>query len=359
MNLNNKYGCKIAAVGHAPESDYRFKRITEREWTNSVSQTAKQTLFGTGNPTEEAIEAWLIKALKQTGNTSRLMFKGDLVTLGTLAAIDCFQKANLEPKDVDFIFAVSNTRKTTQSKRRQGYPSLADDIMAELQKTYPLPSKALCLFGQEACSVSIVALMLAVSLVISGLRKCVLVIAAEKATELANPDKPLDSNLFGDGAGAILLQRTTPEENDFLFFDGVTNPYEGEKDLIYEGEDEYFNQDGQAVHKRVGGYITDGLVNALSEAGIDPAHIKALCPHQPSGKTTTFYGETMKKKLPTFRGKIYRDENVGNTSSASTFLLLSKLLEKGEVSLHDLIVLHVFGAGMTEISCGIQRQRKN
>lgn len=348
MNINN-FGCKIVAVGHAQESDYRFKRISEEESINNLSENGKIKLFGRSNPTQQEISNWVNKAFKQTGNTSRLVFNDDLETLGSLAGIDCFKKSGLEPKDVDFIFTVSNTN-------IQGYPSLADRIMDKLKETYPEHSQALCLFGQEACSVGIMAIMLGVSLIMSGLRRCVLIIAAEKATKLANPDIWLDSNLFGDGAGAILLQPTSPDKNDFLFFGGQTNPYNGEKDLITESENNYFNQDGPAVYKRVGTYITDGLIKSLAQAGIKPETIDHLLPHQASGKTVNFYGENLKRKIPTFRGKIHRDENIGNTSSASTLLLMSKLLERGEISLTDLIVCHAFGAGMTEISCGIQKK---
>lgn len=338
-----KFGqlCQVIGYGHTKVGDDpRFRLVTAEDYIRDLmSLEGRRNLFGSEPPwSSEDIAALAEKWLAQTGIVQRIHFAGSVTDLAALAAKECLRQAAVQPAELDAIIGGTNTG--------PGYPSLADHVKLALGQE----SAALAYDVAEACPVGAIAVFNGWTLVRSGVCQKVLVVCAEKATTLTSFDEWKGANLFGDAAFAFLLSASSEEA--FIFFDTESLPFGGQIDKIIKGQ-KGFQQDGNAVHKFVGRQVVQSLVRAVAAAGLSPAEIKHLVPHQPSKPTLDLLLSKLGEAWPDFRGVMHRNvEYTGNTSGASTGSLISSGVHSGLIKPNDLVVVTTFGSGLSIANYG-------
>jgi len=207
------------------------------------------------------------------------------------------------------------------------------------------------------CSGFVYSLTTAAALIRSGVYQRVLVIGAETLSKLVDYTDRATCVLFGDGAGAVVVERA--EQNCFL---GSELGAEGsDPSVLYlpgggsripfslNGETAqqrlgYIKMQGQAVFKFAVQQMAGSVQAALAKAGLTTADVDFVVPHQANKRIVD---ATMKVlQLPLDRCITNIDE-YGNTSSASIPLALAESIQAGQVKKGNVIVFVAFGAGLS------------
>ncbi|MDE6543100.1 MAG: ketoacyl-ACP synthase III [Muribaculaceae bacterium] len=207
---------------------------------------------------------------------------------------------------------------------------------------------------QAACAGFIVALEDAAAYVKSGLRKKVVVVAAEKMSSMVNYNDRSTCPLFGDGAGAVLVEPTEEPVGvmdavfhvdgsglEHLYMRGGGSVHPACQETLDAG-DHYLFQDGRHVYKHA---VTDMLTSSLTimeRNGLSVEDINWLVPHQANLRII----EAVSSRAGVPAEKVLVNiEHTGNTSAASIPLCLDEY--KDRLKKGDKIVLTAFGAGFT------------
>ncbi len=298
--------------------------------------------------------SWLIKKIaqkwiEQTGTGNRVMYLGSVIELAAIAAYNTLIKNGVDPRQLDAIIVATNTG--------TGYPSLADHVKDCLAILFGLGEEemnASCFDVQEACTAGGIAIQVGWEKIRTGEYKKVLVVAAEKGTILAHPDD-INANLFTDEAAGAILEASETDEF-FTIFSTNSRPSKGKsgrngKKAIYKMKDNYFFQESAKVQYFVGNSVLQAVQETLTIAGVDWSQISDIISHQPSGRSLN----EMEKNLRGLAKEKYkaifhrRLDNSGlcsgNSSSASTLFLLSKLFEERKIKDNSYILVITFGAG--------------
>ena len=170
-----------------------------------------------------------------------------------------------------------------------------------------------------------------------------MVIGADTLSRITDSSDRGTAILFGDGAGAVILERGRKESGLLGWAEAVDG--EAEELLYCElGEQEYIRMDGREVFRRAIKVMTDMGELALDNAGLDVKEIALVVPHQANKRITDYAG----KKLGVDEDRIMVSiDKHGNTSSASIPLALVEAINAGRLTHGDKILLVGFGAGMT------------
>ncbi|QSB04213.1 beta-ketoacyl-ACP synthase III [Natronoglycomyces albus] len=176
-----------------------------------------------------------------------------------------------------------------------------------------------------------------------GTAKRALVIGAEKLTQFTDWSDRSTCVLFGDGAGAVIMEAT--DETEQVTGPVVWGSVPAMADVIRITEDiPFIKQEGQSVYRWTVTSLPPLIRQTINDAGLEPASIKAFVLHQANLRII----EGISKRLG-FDDAIIADDIIysGNTSTASIPLALSKLVQEGKVQSGDPIVLFGFGGGLT------------
>ena len=208
---------------------------------------------------------------------------------------------------------------------------------------------------QAACAGFIVSLQAAAAYVRSGMYKKVIVVAAEKMSSMTNYKDRSTCPLFGDAAGAVLVE-PTKEENvgiiDGVFHvDGIGLPHllmkaggsaRPASHETVDADEHYVYQEGRAVYKHA---VTDMLTSSqdvMKRNNLTVENIDWFVPHQANLRIIEAVGDRLGIESEKVLVNI---EHYGNTSAASIPLCLDE--HKGKLKKGDKIVLTAFGAGFT------------
>ncbi|OGC80233.1 MAG: 3-oxoacyl-ACP synthase [candidate division Zixibacteria bacterium RBG_16_43_9] len=208
-----------------------------------------------------------------------------------------------------------------------------------------------------ACSGFLYGLSVAQAFIYSGKYKTILVIGVEVLSKITNWNDRNTCVLFGDGAGAAIVQRT--QENNkgilatYLCGDGsLANllhiPVGGTrtpltKENIDKG-DQYIKMEGNEVFKSAVRSMGDAATRALKEANISAEQIDLLIPHQANIRII----EATAKRLKLPMEKVFVNiDKYGNTSAASIPIALDEARKSGRIKPGDITLLVAFGAGFT------------
>lgn len=173
--------------------------------------------------------------------------------------------------------------------------------------------------------------------------KNAIVIGVEKLTDFTDWTDRSTCILFGDGAGAAVI--TACDEEESGVGPVVWGSVPSMSDVVrIESNHPYVAQEGQTVFRWAITSLAPMARQAAEAAGVKPDEVKAFVPHQANLRII----EGISKKLGMPNAHIATDiVESGNTSAASVPLALSKLVEGGEVSSGDPILLFGFGGGLT------------
>ena len=345
-NIEQKKYCNILSVGNTDRVDSdKFKIVSQYEFIKLLKPETQRSIvadpdFAIKDDAEfeqkikEAADTW-----GEMVSVNRTFFNGDVTELAVIAARKCLtygvSNFGFDANTIDAIIGATNTG--------PGYPSLADFVKEGLN----LRNDAMCFDVTEACVAGSVAVFQGWSLITSGACRNVLVVASEKATTLTDLENWQGSNLFGDGAFAMLLTSSNNQEDEsFDYFEFNSFPHDGNLKHIQKTETG-FVQVGKKVHIFVIRDVVNALQACIAETGYKIDKIKHLIFHQPSNKTISSLLEKLSAMWPEFNGVIHRGDNMGNISSASFGHLLSTKFHSGAIKKGEPILSCTFGAGLS------------
>jgi 3-oxoacyl-[acyl-carrier-protein] synthase-3 len=240
--------------------------------------------------------------------------------------------------------------------------------VATITPDMPFPSTA-CLVQQKlgayraaafdleaACSGFIYGLEIGQQFIMSRTYDTVLVIGAEKLSSIVNWNDRNTCVLFGDGAGAAVLQNR-PNAHGLLT--AVMGADGGKANLLFmpgggsrcpaspetvAGKLHYLQMEGRETFKNAVQAMCTAAQEALRRCEVDISKIKCVIPHQANRRIIDAVGE----RLGATPEQLFINVNrYGNTSAASVAIALDEAVASGKVRRGDLILLVVFGAGLT------------
>ena len=207
------------------------------------------------------------------------------------------------------------------------------------------------------CSGFVFALQAGVKLVESGAHKKVLVIGADANTRMTDYTDRTTCVLFGDGAGAVLIEPAAEGEIGFIDFiheidgaGGVSLNLKGGGSLnpsTHETVDKkmhYIYQDGSAVYKFAVRKMAESTTRLLERNGITGADLGCFIPHQANKRIITATADRLGMDPERV---IINIEKYGNTSAGTIPLAMETAVEQGKLKKGDLVLLAAVGAGFT------------
>jgi len=207
------------------------------------------------------------------------------------------------------------------------------------------------------CSGFVFALQAGVKLVESGAHKKVLVIGADANTRMTDYTDRTTCVLFGDGAGAVLIEPAEEGEIGFIDFvhevdgsGGVSLNLKGGGSLnpsSHETVDKkmhYIYQDGPAVYKFAVRKMAEATTKLLDRNGVTGADLGCFVPHQANKRIITATADRLGMDPERV---IINIEKYGNTSAGTIPLAMETAIEEGKIKKGDLVLLAAVGAGFS------------
>jgi 3-oxoacyl-[acyl-carrier-protein] synthase-3 len=204
---------------------------------------------------------------------------------------------------------------------------------------------------QAVCAGFVFALANANALIVSGQAKRVLVIGAETFSRLMDWNDRGTCVLFGDGAGALVLEAQTgtgsPADRGILATD--LNSDGRHRDLLYvdggvsTGTTGHLRMQGKEVFRHAVEKLAETAHTALEKAGLTSEDVNWIVPHQ--ANIRIIEGTAKRMQVPMERVVVTVQDH-GNTSAASIPLALSVGVERGQIKQGDLIVTEAIGGGL-------------
>ncbi|MFT4161664.1 beta-ketoacyl-ACP synthase III [Shinella zoogloeoides] len=262
-------------------------------------------------------------------------------SLGEGAARAALENAGLTAADIDLIIVATSTPDNT-------FPATAVNIQNRLGMSHGFAFDV-----QAVCSGFVYAVTTADAYIRGGLARRVLVIGAETFSRILDWTDRTTCVLFGDGAGAIVLEaqegagtnadrgvlsaqlRSDGAHRDKLFVDGGPST---------TGTVGHLRMEGREVFKHAVGMITDVIVSAFDATGFTADDVDWLVPHQANKRIID--GSAKKLGIPLEKVVITVDQH-GNTSAASIPLALAAAAGDGRIKRGDLVLLEAMGGGFT------------
>ena len=287
---------------------------------------------------------------ERTGIKQRHKARDDEPTsdLAVEAAKRALLDAGKTAADVDLIIVATTTPDLT-------FPATASIVQRKLGAPVGIAFDV-----QAVCSGFVYALSVADGFVARGLAKCALVIGAEEMTRLLDWSDRSTCVLFGDGAGALVVE---PREGQGTKADkgllGFALRCDGSKtDLLYvdggpatTGSVGHLRMAGNQVFRHAVINIAEAITAACAASNIEIADVDWFVPHQANQRIIRGVGD----RLGLDEGKVISTVAThANTSAASIPLALDAAIKDGRIKRGDLIVMEAMGGGLTWGACAIR-----
>lgn len=284
--------------------------------------------------------------LTRTGIRERRIAREDQATsdLGAEAARRALADAGLKAEDVDVIICATITPD-------MGFPNTGCFIQNQIGA-----SNAFCFDVEAACSGFLYALEVGRSLVETGAVKTALVVAAEKISAILDWQDRNTCVLFGDAAGAAVLQARDVEHGimastmgsdgslaELLMLPGGGSRYPASEQTVKDRL-HYMKMAGREVFKHAVNNMVQASKDALAKSGLTIDDIRWIIPHQANLRIINAIGE----RLGAGPDKLVVNlEKYGNTSAATIIVALDEIARDGRLKKHDKVLLVAFGGGFT------------
>ena len=259
------------------------------------------------------------------------------VSLGARAAARALASAGLTGADIDLIIVATSTPDHT-------FPAAATEIQAALGNT-----QGVAFDIQAVCSGFVFGVATADKFLTSGSHKRALVIGAETFSRILDWQDRTTCVLFGDGAGAMVLEaveggeagvitsklRSDGRHRGKLYVDGGPST---------TGTVGHLRMEGREVFKHAVGMVTDVIKACFADAGVTADDIDWFVPHQANRRII----DASADKLGIARDKVVITvDRHGNTSAASIPLALDAAVSDGRIKSGDLVMIEAMGGGFT------------
>ena len=321
--MSNTYGAIVTGTGSAlPE-----KRLTNADLSKMVDTN----------------DEWIVQ---RTGiKERRIAGEGEsTATLATAAARRALAAAGLEARELDLIIVATITPEMV-------FPSTACFVAAALGL-----SSTPAFDMSAACSGFIYAINTGANFIKAGQYKTVLVIGAETLSRIVDYTDRGSCILFGDGAGAVVLQRSNDPSKGLVYaslhadgngaevmkcMPGSRHPIAAE---LIAARDQYMKIRGREVYKFAVTKFGELIADAMRAAELTKDQVKLIVPHQVNQRII----DSAMEKLEMAPEKAHVNiDRYGNTSSASIPIALDEAWRAGKIEAGDAIVFVAFGAGLT------------
>ncbi len=269
--------------------------------------------------------------------------------LATEAAKKALAKAGLQPEQIELIIVATISPEMV-------FPSTACFVQKNLGAT-----KAWAFDLAAACSGFIYGISIAQQFIESGRLKNALIIGAETLTKITNYKDRTSCILFGDGAGAIVIEGRPKEKGktqsgiiySTMYADGsswealncqaygsrnpVSKPLDDPKKVFMEIK-------GREVYQQAVRRIVETVTECLERCKITLDDVKMIVSHQMNARII----ESAAKRLELPDDKVFINiHEYGNTSAASVPLAFDQAIREGKIQRGDIVILVAFGAGLT------------
>ncbi|MBP6736623.1 MAG: ketoacyl-ACP synthase III [Rhodobacteraceae bacterium] len=308
----------VRGVGHylpervVPNSELEALVQTSDEWIRSRSGIERRHFVAEGQTTSD---------------------------IGTRAARAALADAGLEPGDIDVIIVATSTADFT-------FPSAATMIQGALGMT-----SGFAFDVQAVCAGFVFALTNANALILSGSAKRVLVIGAETFSRLMDWTDRSTCVLFGDGAGALVLEAAegagTNDDRGILATDLHSDGRY--RDILYvdggvsTGTTGHLRMEGKEVFRHAVEKLAETAHAGLDKIGLTGGDVDWIVPHQANIRIIE---ATAKRMQVPMERVVVTVQDHGNTSAASIPLALSVGKARGQIKTGDLVVTEAIGGGL-------------
>ena len=265
-------------------------------------------------------------------------------TMGVEAAIRALQVANLAPTELDLIIC-------TSSSPEYIFPATACIIQDQIGAT-----KAGAFDLQAACTGFIFATNMGAQAIRSGSVKNVLIVGTEVLSRFVNWKDRNTCILFGDGAGAFVLQASDVPGGviasvmhsdgsgaDSLAIAGGGSRHPATETTIHEGR-HFVTMDGKEVFRFATRVMGRAVQEALEQVNMTTNDVQWIVPHQANYRIIETAAKYLKMPLDKF---VINVDRYGNTSTASIPIATVEAIQKAQIKPKDKIVFVGFGGGLT------------
>ena len=275
--------------------------------------------------TIDTTDEWIVE---RTGIKQRHIAEENETTssMAVQASIDALNSANIQPEDIDLIIVATTTPD-------QIFPSTTCIVQNKLK------IKAPAFDIQAACTGFVYAVSIADNYIKAGLNKNILVIGAEKYSNLLDWNDRSTCVLFGDGAGAVILS-AQPEPgiiSSHIHADGKYN------DLL-SVENNHIKMKGNEVFKVAVNTLSKLVDETLSINNMTKSDVDWLVPHQANLRIIKAAAKKLSMSLDQV---VVTVDKHANTSAASIPLALNEAVKDGRIKNDQVILLEAFGSGFT------------
>jgi len=261
-----------------------------------------------------------------------------VVSMATAAARKALADAGITAEQLDLVMVATVTH-------RYQTPSASVEVAAALGAV-----NAAATDTSAACAGFCYGLGIADGMIRSGVAKYILLIGAEKLSEIVDFEDRGTAFLFADGAGAVIVGPTEAQGIGPTIWGADGTQLDAiimEPDVFTaerSGKPSVLTMQGQQVFRWAVGQMGDVCAQAMSAAGVTVNDLAAFVPHQANNRITDALIKQL--NLPDHVAVARDIQYSGNTSAASVPLALDRLRENGDVKSGDLVLMVGFGAGL-------------
>ena len=290
-------------------------------------------------------DEWIVT---RTGIKERRVLTGEnksIVDLASLASIRALHKAHMNPQEIDLIILATSS------------PNDLFGSASQLQASIGA-HKAVAFDLTAACSGFVLGLVTAAQFIQNGSYKNILIVGADVLSKWMDWSDRSTCILFGDAAGAAILQACSTKDNSILGFklntDGhkyrqLSIPYEQDNKTpnqisMLQGRFKYIQMNGKEVYKFAVSEIPVNILQCLNSVNLSVQDVDWLLLHQANERILN----AVANKLSINTNKLISNlSRYGNTSAASIPLALDEALTNNHIVNNDILVISGFGAGLT------------
>jgi len=265
-------------------------------------------------------------------------------SLAAKAAKDAIEFSGVDVKDIDLIICATSLPDNL-------YPSTACEVQLALGA-----SNAAAFDIVAACSGLIYGLKIANSFISSGEYKNILLVGVDIHSRFVNWNDRSTCVLFGDGAGALVVQKSQDGQNDVLSVDiradgtkaselkipltGINCP------LVEQNTPELqcVNMNGREIYKFAVNYVPESIMYVLKNINLTVNDVDTYILHQANVRIIQAIADKLHENQEKFYVNLHK---YGNTSSASIAIALTDAIEENKIDYPATLVLSGFGAGLT------------
>ena len=257
--------------------------------------------------------------------------------LAVAAAKQALADAGCSPNDVDMIIVATTTPDKT-------FPATAALVQQKLGISHGAAFDV-----QAVCSGFVYGMSVGSAMIEAGQATCVLLIGADCMTRILDWEDRATAVLFGDGAGAVIMQATDADAphiiDSYLRSDGMlTDLLHVDGGVSSTGTVGHLRMQGREVYRHAVGNIAEAIETLLHRNALSIDDIDWFVPHQANARI--IHGVADRIGLPREKTIVTIDQHA-NTSAASIPLALDSHAKTGQLKRGDLVMLEAMGGGLT------------